>query len=150
MMIDAREQVLLIDNIDRDRLGEFRLARQHVLGDIELLANLGDEFFGLCVHDPHLGCVVMVDIGTMVLWIEGDGVRLAAQLHLARFGQGFGVNDDERQLKKNLVKAIRRVAAKLGNTPTVCRSSYIHPTIIKAYMTGVVIDLIAPRWRKGP
>ena len=37
--------------------------------------------------------------------------------------------------KRGLAKAIRQVAARLGNTPAVCRSSYIHPDIPASYLT---------------
>jgi DNA topoisomerase-1 len=33
----------------------------------------------------------------------------------------------ETARKRGLAKAIRQVAARLGNTPAVCRSSYVHP-----------------------
>ncbi|HVW25144.1 MAG TPA: DNA topoisomerase IB [Polyangiaceae bacterium] len=35
--------------------------------------------------------------------------------------------------KKNLLAAIDRVAAHLGNTRAICRSSYVHPLVIDAY-----------------
>ena len=35
-------------------------------------------------------------------------------------------------------KAIRQVAARLGNTPAVCRSSYIHPAIPASYLDGTL------------
>ncbi|MFT4077022.1 MAG: DNA topoisomerase IB [Asticcacaulis sp.] len=50
--------------------------------------------------------------------------------------------DTEVQAKKNVVAAIERVSKKLGNTPTVCRKSYIHPQIIDAYMDGSLINQI--------
>lgn len=33
---------------------------------------------------------------------------------------------------------IREVAARLGNTPAVCRSSYVHPRVIEAFATGTL------------
>ncbi|HCI76517.1 MULTISPECIES: DNA topoisomerase IB [unclassified Psychrobacter] len=43
-------------------------------------------------------------------------------------------NSDERQqLVTNMVKS---VAAELGNTPAVCRSSYINPVIIERFLAG--------------
>ena len=45
------------------------------------------------------------------------------------------------QAKKDVVKAIEAVAGVLGNTPAVCRKSYIHPGIIDAYMDGSISDL---------
>jgi DNA topoisomerase-1 len=41
--------------------------------------------------------------------------------------------------KRNIVPAIDAVAARLGNTRAVCRSSYIHPAIFQAYRHGVTI-----------
>jgi DNA topoisomerase-1 len=38
--------------------------------------------------------------------------------------------------KKNVAHAVKSVASQLGNTPTVCRTSYIHPAIIDAYLDG--------------
>ena len=41
--------------------------------------------------------------------------------------------------KRNIVPAIDAVAARLGNTRAVCRSSYIHPGVFEAYRHGVTI-----------
>lgn len=57
----------------------------------------------------------------------------------------IGVAEEERQIKQNICKAVKKVAEQLGNTPTVCRGSYIHPTIIKSYESGVTIDEFRPR-----
>jgi len=38
--------------------------------------------------------------------------------------------------KKNIRQAIHRVAARLGNTPTICRKCYIHPEILTTYVEG--------------
>jgi DNA topoisomerase-1 len=40
------------------------------------------------------------------------------------------------QAKKNLVQAIKQVAAQLGNTPAVCRKCYVHPGVITSYLDG--------------
>ncbi|HEX8735337.1 MAG TPA: hypothetical protein VF721_08455 [Pyrinomonadaceae bacterium] len=56
----------------------------------------------------------------------------------------IGVAAEERQIKQNICKAVKKVAEQLGNTPTVCRGSYIHPTIIKSYESGVTINEFRP------
>ncbi len=38
--------------------------------------------------------------------------------------------------KRVATKVIKTVAEDLGNTPTVCRSSYIHPSILKDWLEG--------------
>ncbi|MEA2736522.1 MAG: topoisomerase [Humisphaera sp.] len=53
--------------------------------------------------------------------------------------------DTNAQAKKNVVRAVESVAAKLGNTKAVCRKCYIHPEILNAYMEGVLIDTLAKR-----
>src|SRR5690606_33940884 len=35
-----------------------------------------------------------------------------------------------------VVQVIKKVAKELNNTPAVCRSCYVHPAIIDAYMSG--------------
>ena len=60
------------------------------------------------------------------------GATLLAALELAEIGTA----EDEKLLKKNIVRAIKKVAEQLGNTPSVCRSSYIHPVVIKSYESG--------------
>ena len=40
------------------------------------------------------------------------------------------------QAKRNLVEAIKTVAQRLGNTPTVCRKCYIHPAVLESYLAG--------------
>jgi DNA topoisomerase-1 len=40
------------------------------------------------------------------------------------------------QAKRNLRAAIARVAARLGNTPTICRKCYVHPDVLDSYLDG--------------
>ncbi len=42
----------------------------------------------------------------------------------------------EAEGKRMLVASIKLVAARLGNTPAVCRASYVHPAIIARYLDG--------------
>ncbi len=38
--------------------------------------------------------------------------------------------------KRSIAEAIRDVATALGNTPAVCRASYVHPGILESYAAG--------------
>jgi len=69
------------------------------------------------------------------------GGTLLAAVKLAEIGKA----DDEQQLKKNIVKAVKKVAEQLGNTPSVARSSYIHPTVLKTYEAGMTLDEFQPQ-----
>lgn len=42
--------------------------------------------------------------------------------------------------KRKVVEAIKETAEVLGNTPAVCRSSYICPEIINSFVAGTIID----------
>jgi DNA topoisomerase IB len=55
-----------------------------------------------------------------------------------------GPMPDSKTRRKRLVAgAVKEVAAQLGNTPTVCRSSYIDPRVIDRYDAGETIaDLV--------
>ena len=42
--------------------------------------------------------------------------------------------------KRKVVAAIKETAEMLGNTPAVCRSSYVNPEIINRFEKGKIID----------
>ena len=65
------------------------------------------------------------------------GTVLAA-MALQEF-EGF---DSVAQARRNLRQAIARVAARLGNTPTICRKCYVHP--------GVINSTAISHWRSRP
>lgn len=68
------------------------------------------------------------------------GGSLLAAVALAEAGRCEG----ERQAKSNIVRAVKRVAEHLGNTPTVCRGCYIHPAVLEAYQRGQTIEEFRP------
>lgn len=41
--------------------------------------------------------------------------------------------------KRKITTCVKAVSGLLGNTPTVCRSSYIHPRIFELYETGTIV-----------
>jgi DNA topoisomerase-1 len=47
-----------------------------------------------------------------------------------------GPAGDAGEAKKMVVASIKLVASRLGNTPAVCRASYVHPSIIESYLEG--------------
>ncbi len=52
--------------------------------------------------------------------------------------QEFDTFGSATEAKRNVVQAIKKVAAELGNTPSVCRKAYIHPAVLECYMSGVL------------
>ena len=69
------------------------------------------------------------------------GGTLLAAICLAEIGPA----EDAAMLKKNIVKAVKHVAEQLGNTPTVCRGSYIHPVVLKSYEKGTTLEEYRPK-----
>lgn len=51
----------------------------------------------------------------------------------------LGYTEEEKQNKKNLLKAFDASAEGLGNTRAVCRSYYVHPRIVNTYETGEIV-----------
>jgi DNA topoisomerase-1 len=42
--------------------------------------------------------------------------------------------DSAAMAKRNIRAAIEKVAARLGNTPAICRKCYVHPVVIDSYL----------------
>lgn len=57
----------------------------------------------------------------------------------------IGATEDGGQAKRNIVRAVRLVAERLGNTPAVCRKSYVHPAVFESYCRGVTLEEFRPR-----
>jgi len=62
------------------------------------------------------------------------GTTLSAQtLHK------LGFFETDVAAKKNITEAVKDVSVHLGNTPSVCRSYYIHPTVLDTYEERILI-----------
>ncbi|HKY03825.1 MAG TPA: DNA topoisomerase IB [Blastocatellia bacterium] len=69
------------------------------------------------------------------------GGSLLAAINLAETGTA----ESEKESKRNIVRAVKQVAERLGNTPTVCRSCYIHPAVFDRYLAGLTLDEFRPK-----
>src|SRR5450759_960054 len=69
------------------------------------------------------------------------GGTLRAATVLAELGKGKSHNER----KKNVVTAVRLVASELGNTPTICRKSYVHPVVVMKYLRSGTTITLPPR-----
>ena len=58
------------------------------------------------------------------------GGTLRAATVLAEIGAARSITEG----KRNVNTVMRLVAAELGNTPTICRKSYVHPVVIERYL----------------
>lgn len=78
------------------------------------------------------------------------GATLHAITLLAR--TALPENGSERALKGEIANVVKQVAAKLRNTPAVCRKSYINPAVFDSWRSGLIhrvfngsLSLAAPR-----
>jgi len=53
--------------------------------------------------------------------------------------------ENQAQAKRNVLAAVERTAAQLGNTPAVCRKCYVHPHIFEAYLDGSLATVAKER-----
>jgi DNA topoisomerase-1 len=70
------------------------------------------------------------------------GGTLRAATVLAELGPAAS----KTEAKRNVALAMRLVAGELGNTPTICRKSYVHPVLITQYLRS---RTIIPTTRRG-
>lgn len=68
------------------------------------------------------------------------GTLLAAS-HLAGADRAIS----QRARKSAIARAVEAVAERLGNTPAVCRASYIHPAVLGAFLEAGDIE----RWQRA-
>ena len=61
----------------------------------------------------------------------------------------IGPARSKTEAKRNVVLAMRLVAGELGNTPAICRKSYVHPIVISKYLRSQTIQLPARRPRRA-
>ena len=141
-----------------DFVGKHQVEHRRILVDEELAALLqeikalkGWKLFQYLGEDGRKRAVTARDVNDYIKAATSPefsakdfrtwGGTLLAAAELAETGRC----EDERQVKSNIVKAVRRVAEHLGNTPTVCRGCYIHPTVLEAYAEGRTLESFRPR-----
>jgi DNA topoisomerase I len=120
-----------------------------VMRDLKALG--GPKLFEYIAEDGRIHPVTPRDVNEYIKTATGPefsakdfrtwGGSLLAAVRLAEVGKA----EDEKQIKRNVVRAIKRVAEHLGNTPTVCRSCYVHPGVIERYKEGLTLEEFRPK-----
>jgi DNA topoisomerase IB len=73
------------------------------------------------------------------------GGTLLAAVSLAEHAKRNGFPESDTAAKRSVTAVMRRVAAQLGNTPAVCRASYVSPAVVEQYLEGRTIEDFRPR-----
>lgn len=144
-----------------DYIGKWRKQQQRAVEDPEVAAvvqrlkkNVQDEELFkfdqngriIDVKDRHVNDYIQSIIGkdfTAKDFRTWAGTLLCS---IALAMQGQGASKAER--KRRIRKAIIATAEQLGNTPAVCRSSYICPRLLDEYMEGKPFEMLRKK-RKG-
>jgi DNA topoisomerase-1 len=113
----------------------------------------GQELFQYVDDDGQRHSICSDDVNQYLRAISGEefsakdfrtwtGTVLAAMAL-----QAVGDFGSQTQAKRNVVQAIERVAERLGNTPAVCRSCYVHPGVLASYLDGTLRDGMPTRFQ---
>ena len=111
----------------------------------------GQELFQYVDDDGQRQTIDSGDVNDYLREISGadftakDFRTWAGTVLAAMALQEFEAFDSAAQAKKNVVRAIERVAERLGNTPSVCRKCYVHPIVIDAYLDGSMLETLKDR-----
>src|SRR3954454_3398283 len=73
------------------------------------------------------------------------GGTLVAATAFAERVQRNGFPETKTDEKRSVSAVMQRVAQQLGNTPAVCRASYVSPAVIDQYLEGRTIEDFRPR-----
>ena len=102
----------------------------------------GQHLFQYIDEDGKRQAVTSADVNDYLKEVSGANItakdfRTWTGTVLAAMALGeFEKADSKARAKKNVTRAVERVASMLGNTPTICRKCYIHPGVVDAYLDG--------------
>lgn len=102
----------------------------------------GQKLFQYIDEAGERRTVESADVNAYLREVTGEDVtakdfRTWAGTVLAAMALGaFEEVDSQAAKKANIKAAIETVAAKLGNTPAICRQCYIHPHVLTSYLDG--------------
>ncbi|PZO02067.1 MAG: DNA topoisomerase [Alphaproteobacteria bacterium] len=73
----------------------------------------------------------------------------AGTMSAARALRDTEVPTSPTDAKRKIMVCVKSVAGLLGNTPTVCRSSYVHPQVFELFESGKLLDVLPGAETKG-
>ena len=103
----------------------------------------GQELFHFLAHDGNPHTIDSSDVNEYLREISGEHFTAkdfrtwAGSVLACMMLKELGPYETVTQAKKNVVEAIKSVAERLGNTPSVCRKCYVHPAVLEAYLGGM-------------
>ena len=104
----------------------------------------GQELFRYVDEDGEARTLDSADVNAYLREVSGDDITAkdfrtwAGTVQATRELHAIGIAESARAAKRNITQAVKAVAARLGNTPAVCRRCYIHPAVVQAYLDGKI------------
>ena len=101
----------------------------------------GRELFQYLDEDGRRHAVSSTDVNSFLQQIAGSD--FTAKDYRTWAGSVMALDElaklpaaSERDAKKHILATASAVAERLGNTPAICRKSYIHPALLETYRAG--------------
>lgn len=115
----------------------------------------GQELFSYLDAEGVVRDVTSTDVNAYLREISGE--PFTAKDYRTWFGtvlaamalQEFESFDSKAKAKRNVTLAIEKVAARLGNTPAICRKCYVHPLVVASYLEGSLLQQIKAEAEKA-
>ena len=114
----------------------------------ELLELPGERLFRYVAEDGSVRDVTAQEVNRYLKEILGErytskDIRTwGGTVRAATILADLGPAKSKREAERNIVLTCKLVSSELGNTPSVCRSAYIHPTVLERYLRGQTIDRV--------
>ena len=104
----------------------------------------GQDLFQYYDDAGNHRCVSSSDINNYLKNITGEDFTAkdfrcwAGSVNALGAFQKLTQPETEREFKHKVIEVLDEVASKLGNTRTVCKKYYVHPTVIAAFEKGTI------------
>lgn len=104
----------------------------------------GQDLFQYYDDDGNHRCISSSDINNYLKEVTGEDFTAkdfrcwAGSVNALGAFQKLSQPETEREFKHKVVEVLDEVASKLGNTRTVCKKYYVHPTVIAAFERGSI------------
>ena len=109
----------------------------------------GQDLLQYFDDDKALRSVSSGDVNAYLRTVAGQDVTAkdfrtwAGTLLMARALKDIGAFESAAHAKRCLRAAVSQVASALGNTPAVCRKSYVHPAVVDSYLDASLLAVAA-------
>ncbi|HEY0053084.1 MAG TPA: DNA topoisomerase IB, partial [Caulobacteraceae bacterium] len=108
----------------------------------------GQDLFKYRDAEGNLVEIGSADVNAYIHEIAGDGFSAkdfrtwAGTVSAARALRQASPPASKAEAKRVVTTCVKAVSGVLGNTPTVCRSSYVHPAVFQAFEDGRLAQLL--------